>query len=186
MRWAPNHTTAIDDRFTVVMTTGNISASRLPVFSDISVRSVLDFRKRCSSYSSRTKARMTRLPVICSRSTRFTVSSRTCMDRNSGRSRRTIKVTQMPSTGTTATSTADSGTSSPSASTMPPTHMMGADTISVNVIRASIWTCWTSLVVRVISEGAPKCPTSREEKDCTRSKTAARTSRPSADAVRAP
>ena len=69
---------------------------------------------------------------------------------------------------------------------MPPTHMIGADTISVNDIRTSIWTCCTSLVVRVISDGAPKCPTSRAENDCTRSNTAARTSRPSADAVRAP
>ena len=69
---------------------------------------------------------------------------------------------------------------------MPPTHMIGADTSSVNVIRASIWTCWTSFVVRVISDGAPKWPTSRAENDCTRSKTAARMSRPSAEAVRAP
>ncbi len=98
---------------------------------------------------------MTRLPVICSRSTWFIVSSRSCIARNSGRSRRTISVTQMPSTGTTATSTPDSGTSRPSASTMPPTHMIGADTSSVNVISASIWTCWTSFVVRVISDGAP-------------------------------
>ncbi len=168
------------------MTTGNISASRLPVPRDTSVRSALAFRKRCCSYSSRTKARMTRLPVICSRSTRFTVSSRSCIARNSGRSLRTISVTQIASTGTTPTSTPESGTSRPSAITMPPTHMIGADTISVNVIRASIWTCCTSLVVRVISEGAPKPPTSRAEKDCTRSKTAARRSRPSAAAVRAP
>ncbi len=41
---------------------------------------------------------------------------------------------------------------------MPPTHMIGADTISVKVIRTSICTCWTSLVVRVISEGAPNWP----------------------------
>lgn len=156
MRCAPNHTTAIDDRFTTVMTIGNISASRLPVPSAKSVRSVLAFRKRCCSYSSRTKARITRLPVICSRSTRFTVSSRSCIARNNGRSRRTISVTQMPSTGTTATRTPDSGTSRPSASTMPPTHMIGADTISVNVMSASICTCWTSFVVRVISVGAPK------------------------------
>ena len=56
---------------------------------------------------------------------------------------------------------------------MPPTHMIGAETISVKVIRTSIWTCWTSLVVRVISDGAPNWPTSRAEKVCTRSKTAA-------------
>lgn len=129
---------------------------------------------------------MTRLPVICSRSTRFTVSSRSCIVRNSGRIRFTIRLTAIPRTGTTARSTADSGTSWPSAMMMPPTHMIGAETISVNVIRTSIWTCWTSLVVRVISEGAPNRPSSRAENDWTRSKTAARTSRPRADAVRAP
>ncbi len=108
------------------------------------------------------------------------------MVRNSGRSRRTIRPTLMPSTGTTASSTDDSGTSRPSAITMPPTHMIGADTISVNAISTSIWTCWTSLVVRVISVGAPNWPSSRAEKDCTRSNTAPRTSRPTAAAVRAP
>ena len=53
---------------------------------------------------------------------------------------------------------------------MPPTHMIGADTISVNVIRTSIWTCCTSLVVRVISDGAPNWPTSRAENVWTRVK----------------
>ena len=69
---------------------------------------------------------------------------------------------------------------------MPPTHMMGADTISVNVSKASIWTCWTSLVARVISDGVPNRPTSRAEKSCTRLKTACRTSRPTDIAVLAP
>jgi hypothetical protein len=64
--------------------------------------------------------------------------------------------------------------------------MIGADTISVKAISTSICICWTSLVVRVINEGAPNLPISRAEKLCTRSKTAARTSRPSAEAVRAP
>ena len=47
---------------------------------------------------------------------------------------------------------------------MPPTHMIGAVTIIVKVISTSICTCWTSLVVRVISDGAPNLPTSRAEK----------------------
>lgn len=108
------------------------------------------------------------------------------MVRNSGRILRTISETETPSTGTTASSTADSGTSWPSAMMMPPKHMIGADTISVNAISVSIWTCCTSLVVRVIRDGAPKWPTSREENDWTRPKTAARMSRPTAAAVRAP
>ena len=46
---------------------------------------------------------------------------------------------------------------------MPPTHMIGAATSIVQVISTSICTCCTSLVVRVISEGAPKWATSRAE-----------------------
>ena len=38
----------------------------------------------------------------------------------------------------------------------------------------SIWTCCTSLVLRVMSEGAPKLPTSRCEKATTRWKKSAR------------
>lgn len=126
------------------------------------------------------------MPVICSRSTRFTVSTRFCMVRKSGRSLRMIRLTATASTGTTPSSSDDSGTSWPSAMMMPPTHMIGAETIIVNVISTSICTCWTSLVVRVISEGAPNCPTSRAEKLCTWSKTDLRMSRPTAIAVRAP
>ncbi len=110
---------------------------------------------------------------------------RFCIPRKSGRIRRTTSETTTPSTGTMTSSRADSGTSWLSAIRTPPTHMIGAVTIKVNVIRASICTCWTSLVVRVISDGAPKRPTSRAEKDCTCAKTAARRSRPTAIEVRA-
>ena len=81
-----------------------------------------------------------------------------------------MQPTTPTSTGTTTSSSADSGTSWRSARMMPPTHMIGADTISVNVISTSIWTCCTSLVVRVISDGAPNWPTSRAENVCTRAK----------------
>ncbi len=71
---------------------------------------------------------MTRLPVICSRSTRFTVSSRSCIVRNSGRSRRTISAHgDAEHRHDAPAARADSGTSRPSAMTMPPTHMIGAD-----------------------------------------------------------
>jgi hypothetical protein len=39
--------------------------------------------------------------------------------------------------------------------------MIGAATIIVQVISTSICTCWTSLVLRVISDGAPIWATSR-------------------------
>ena len=52
-------------------------------------------------------------------------------------------------------------------------------------IIASICTCWTSLVLRVMSEPAPNCESSRSEKPLTRSKTSRRMSRPAAIAARA-
>ena len=50
----------------------------------------------------------------------------------------------------------------------------------------SSWTCCTSLVVRVISDGAPNVATSRAENSPTRWKIPDRTSRPKAMAMRAP
>ena len=69
---------------------------------------------------------------------------------------------------------------------IPPTHMIGAAIMKVNVMKASICTCWTSLVDRVISVGAPNCATSRAANVSTLPKTAPRRSRPNAIAVRAP
>ena len=73
-----------------------------------------------------------------------------------------------------------------SAMMMPPTHMIGAEIISVQVSSTTICTCCTSLVVRVISEGAPNRVTSRDENAPTWWNTAARVSRPKPIAVRAP
>ena len=50
----------------------------------------------------------------------------------------------------------------------------------------SICTCVTSLVMRVMSDGAPKVATSWAEKSVTRWNSAPRTSRPNAIAARAP
>ena len=126
------------------------------------------------------------MPVICSRITRLIRSIRCCIERNSGRIR-TMSVPMISTRiGTITRISVDSGTSWCSASAMPPKHMIGAETIRVNVSSTSICTCCTSFVVRVISDGAPNRPTSRAENCCTRSKTAARRSRPTAIAVRAP
>ena len=46
---------------------------------------------------------------------------------------------------------------------MPITIVSGAAIIIVAAMTTSIWTCWTSLVMRVISDGAPNRPTSRAE-----------------------
>ena len=68
--------------------------------------------------------------------------------------------------------------SSRSAITTPPTNVIGAATSRVHVISTSICTCWTSLVIRVISDGAPNAPTSRAENDGDPMEEPLRTSRP--------
>ena len=73
---------------------------------------------------------------------------------------------------------ADSVTSSRTARMMPPTSMMGAVTKMVSAIWTNNWTCWTSLVLRVISDGVPNRFISVAENCWTRSKTPRRTSRP--------
>ena len=80
----------------------------------------------------------------------------------------------------------ESGPSSRTARITPPTIVIGAATSSVHVISTSICTCLTSLVMRVISDGAPKWPTSWAEKSVTLWNRSPRTSRPKPMAERAP
>ncbi len=69
---------------------------------------------------------------------------------------------------------------------IPPTIRIGAETIIVRPMNTTVWTCWTSLVLRVISDGGPKWLTSTWENVSTVEKTARRTSRPKPIATRAP
>ena len=39
---------------------------------------------------------------------------------------------------------------------IPPIAMIGAEIMTVRAMRTTIWTCWTSFVLRVISDGVPK------------------------------
>ena len=141
---------------------------------------------RSDSRRSRTNARTTRTPAICSRSTRLMASIRFCMDRKYGIIRVTIRAMTIASTGTATSSTADSPTSSRIAMMTPPTSRIGAMSIIVNVSSTTICTCCTSFVVRVISVGAPNVATSCAENVCTCPNSRLRTSRPNAIAVLAP
>ena len=58
--------------------------------------------------------------------------------------------------------------------------MTGARIIMFSAIITTIWTCWTSLVLRVMSDGVPNWLTSVCENVSTLRKMAARTSRPNA------
>ncbi|GHE66794.1 hypothetical protein GCM10018771_55880 [Streptomyces cellulosae] len=124
------------------------------------------------------------MPVICSRTTLVTRSTRCCREADSGICRPKITPIAQASTGSTTTSNSDNGASSPTAITSAPTPITGADTTSVNTSRTRVWICCTSLVALVISEAAPKRPTSRTEKVWTPAKSCARRSLPSAIAVR--
>ncbi len=150
------------------------------------VRSRLASAKRSVSSGSRTNARTTRTPVICSRRSRFTSSILVCITRKLGTIREMMKARASARTGTVTPISQDSPRSSRIAMITPPTIMIGAITISVHDSSTSICTCCTSLVSRVIRLGAPKSCTSRWENIPTRWKIAARTSRPKPIAVRAP
>ena len=186
IRNAPNQITATLETLSTSMTIGNMSAIRRPARSATSVTSAFATSNRSVSRASRTNARMTRMPVSCSRSTRLTVSMRVCILRNSGTIRTMMSPTATSSTGTLTAISQDSCTSCRMAMMMPPMHRMGADTSSVQVISTSICTCCTSFVERVISEGAPNRVTSCSENSPTRVNTAPRRSRPSAMAAFAP
>ena len=167
------------------MTVGNIIAIQRPAVIATSVSSRLATSKRCASCSSRTNARTTRTPVICSRSSLFTSSMRVCISRKLGTIRVTMNPIDRPSTGTTATISHDSPASTRNAMKIEPIIMMGAMIARVAPITTSVCTCWTSLVSRVINDGAPNCWISRAEKVPTRWKIRARVSRPNPIAVRA-
>ena len=186
MRYDPNHSTATLETFSTSSTIGNIKANSRPARSAVSVSAALASAKRSTSCRSRTNARTTRMPVSCSRSTRLTVSMRSCMTRKSGTVRTMIALTAMSSTGIATAIMSESSRSCCSAMMTPPIARIGALTSIVLVMSTSICTCCTSLVVRVMSEGAPNRLTSRSEKVPTCANTAPRKSRPRAIATRAP
>jgi len=88
---------------------------------------------------------------------------RVCITVNCGTMRDTTAAISVTMTGTATSRIPDSCGSSRSAMTTPPTIIIGAATSIVHDICTSIWTCCTSLVMRVMSEGGPKCATSCAE-----------------------
>ena len=111
---------------------------------------------------------------------------RSCILRKFGTIRLTTRPTLRNSAGTTTARIQPRPKSSRSAMITPPTIMIGADTATVQAISTSICTWVTSLVLRVISDGAPNSWTSRVENVPTRWNSAARRSRPRLIEVRAP
>ena len=185
-RCPPNQITATLETLRIRMTTGNIAAIQRPTNSAMPARSRLTRPNRAVSNGSRTKARTTRMPMICSRMILFTASIRRCIALNAGITLMMTKPRHSIMAGTATISSQDSPASSLTAIATPPVIMMGALAIMVQAISTTICTCWTSLVQRVMSDGAPKWATSRLENVPTCRKTADRRSRPTPIAVRAP
>ncbi len=169
-------------RFTI----GNIDDISRPARSATSVRSALAAVNRSISCGSRTKARTTRIPVICSRRTRLIWSMRSCIFWNAGIMFATIVPRTTAADGMATARITDRPMSSRSAITMPTVMVIGAPIAIVHVMITSIWTCCTSFVMRVISDGAPKAPTSRAENSVTWWNSEARISRPKPMATFAP
>ena len=111
-RWPPNHSTPTVATLATIITVGNIAACQRPARIATSVSATLASAKRAVSCSSRTNARTTRTPVICSRSSRLTSSMRSCISRKLGTIWRTIRPMEAPRTGTTASTSHDRPTSS--------------------------------------------------------------------------
>ena len=159
-RPAPNHSTPTVDALRMTMTMGKISAWRRPTASAVPVSVVFAPANRASSKSSRTKARTTRIPVICSRMIRLTLSMDVCMIRNCGIIRRITRPTASASRGTATATSQDRPTSCFRAMTMPPTMLIGAETMRARAMKTTIWIWVTSLVLREMRVGAPNLETS--------------------------
>ncbi len=137
-RCAPNHRTATVEALRISMTVGKIIACRRPTRSAVSVSVRFESPNRSVSAFSRTNARTTRMPDSCSRRTRLTWSMRSCMSRNCGTMRETIRLIEMTSAGTHTTSSHDRPTSSCNAMITPATHMIGAAMNIVAIMTTSI------------------------------------------------
>ena len=81
-RRPPNQTTATLDRLRITIIAGSMSAKTRLTRSAVPVSCSFATAKRSASESFRTKARITRTPVICSRSTSLMRSIFSCIERN--------------------------------------------------------------------------------------------------------
>ena len=126
------------------------------------------------------------MPDRVSRMTWLMRSTLTCMIRNSGIARLMTSPMTRAISGRMISRSEDSGTSVRRAMMIPPTIRIGADTMIVRPMNTTVWTCWTSFVLRVISDAGPNWLTSTCENVSTLVKMAERTSRPKPIAILAP
>jgi len=152
--------------------------------SMVLVRSRLAPSKRASSSCCLLNARMTIMPVRCSRITRFRRSIFCWMTRNLGMAMENMTAST-PSRAITARAMSHTMLVERSmARITPPMPRIGAYSRMRMMMPTSICTCVTSLVVRVINEAVEKRSNSVPRKDSTFSNTAPRRSRATPEEVR--
>ena len=156
---------------------GNMNDITLFVNSWMRLSSKLALSKRSSSYCCRLKALMTGRPVSTSRATRFTLSIKVCMILNLGRASTMSSMTRHTTQATASTMIQDICVLVRRISTMPPVAMMGAYSTMRKSMMVTIWICWMSLVLRVISDAAENFCTSASENPTTFSNRRLRRSR---------
>ena len=139
IRSAPIHNKATLDRFTSSVTAGNTAAMSRAARNDDSVRRWLASAKRALSTGSRVKARTTRTPVICSRSTVLIRSMRSCICWNAGFMATMIEPATKISRGTTTSNSTDKPASSRMASTVPAIMVSGAVIIMIVTSAVNVW-----------------------------------------------
>ena len=109
-----------------------------------------------------------------------------CSERYNGAAHPITRPSTRTITGMMTAKSSDRRASCRRAMMTPPRTMMGAKTIRERATFTIVWTCWASLVLRVIKDGAPNRSSSPWEKPSTFRKRAPRTSRPKSMAVLAP
>ncbi len=140
-RCPPNQITATLEPFMISISAGSISAISRFTRRVVSVRSSLATSNLRSSCCVRTKARITRMPVSFSRSTRLTSSILNCITRNSGTARAMRTPSTIAISGTIASSSADRTTSCRMAMNTPPISIIGAVIMMASAITVISWTC---------------------------------------------
>ena len=109
-------------------------------------------------------ARMTRIPVRFSRAVRFSLSVSFCTRSKRGVTKVKIEAIMKTSRGMTTAKIHDMLEFSALAFWKPMIAYNGAETTILSIIVIIIWTCWTSLVLRVIKEAVEYLSNSISEK----------------------
>lgn len=155
MSRAPNRLVTVVAMLATSRTPGRSITWIAPTRRARPVRSRLADSNRSLAVRSRRNARITRVPLSCSRSTRFTVSTAACSLAANGVTKVTKSPTPTPSTTAATTITGANVTDACSDRTTAPTVMIGAVTATLVTRKIACATTAVSREVRVSIVGVP-------------------------------